>query len=878
MGLKDFLKELTSRTPEKSTSELIGEKIPVERNKEFQNLLDQIYDRFTRQDDPYWKEVRFSELPEFKSLKKEDDKYKIQFIYYLIINIEAEKQAPAKKGITHSMSFPQHHLKIRLLEQLFKTKTDFGEKDLKKLLTHFCLSIRETRPDLTVWPLGYLVMQVTKRAERTKLSALFQAFLKGLINGPEFEYRRVNWGPEMPKLKRKLMKLLPAEQGAEPVAPVYRLSEHDNFGHHVNQVLEAMSREEALPWHEFFYHAVKASGGKPAQDYAEVSQSIIQKIGQIRFKAVVNDTIATVIGMEVKEFAETLNNRSGEYIYRKQILLHDKNATVLKGMVWSMVHFHDTKTLTNLAGLTERCFKKIPGVGPAAAGVGNAAIYVLAHSKGLEGISHLSRLKLKISQNNTRKLIQKYLEEASAKRGISAQEIEEMSIPDFGLTAGQKEVSFADYTLRIAMAGVGKTQMTWLKPDGKVQKTPPAFIRENKKLSDLLRKLKAELRQIQKYSTAQRDRIDRSFILDRSMSYEHFVKYYHHHGLVSAISRRLLWNFKTENQIYAGIWHNDQWEDLDGNQISILPEATEVNLWHPIDSATEVVLAWRDKLDSLSWQQPIKQVYREIYLLTDAEVNTVVYSNRMAAHILKQHQFKALSAIRNWNYQLLGCYDDGREGEVCRLSLPHWGINVEYWINEVYMEDAFNDAGIWDCVATDQLRFMNQSDQAIPLIDVPKIVFSEAMRDADLFVGVASVGNDPAWVDSGGNVTRQHNDYWQSYSFGDLNKMAKTRKEVLERLVPRLKIRDVVRIDGKFLRVRGMVREYKIHIGSTNILMEPNDQYLCIVPARGKGMDTGNLFIPFEGDRGLSLVLSKAMLLAADDKITDSTILSQIRR
>ena len=36
------------------------------------------------------------------------------------------------------------------------------------------------------------------------------------------------------------------------------------------------------------------------------------------------------------------------------------------------------------------------------------------------------------------------------------------------------------------------------------------------------------------------------------------------------------------------------------------------------------------------------------------------------------------------------------------------------------------------------------------------------------------------------------------------------------------------------------------------------------------------LFLPFEGDRVLSVILSKAFLLAADDKITDATILRQL--
>ena len=138
------------------------------------------------------------------------------------------------------------------------------------------------------------------------------------------------------------------------------------------------------------------------------------------------------------------------------------------------------------------------------------------------------------------------------------------------------------------------------------------------------------------------------------------------------------------------------------------------------------------------------------------------------------------------------------------------------------------------------------------------------------------MGNDPTWQDNGGSP--RYFSYWQSYSFGDLSEVAKTRKAVLETLLPRLKVGKAAHIDGNFLVVQGKLRTYKIHIGSTNILMLPDDQYLCIVPDRSKKSVTDKLFIPFEGDNALSVVLSKAMLLADDDKITDSTITSQILR
>ncbi|MFE7097570.1 DUF7737 domain-containing protein, partial [Streptomyces erythrochromogenes] len=118
-------------------------------------------------------------------------------------------------------------------------------------------------------------------------------------------------------------------------------------------------------------------------------------------------------------------------------------------------------------------------------------------------------------------------------------------------------------------------------------------------------------------------------------------------------------------------------------------------------------------------------------------------------------------------------------------------------------------------------------------------------------------------------------DYWTSYGFGELGASAETRRALLERLVPRLAVADRCTVEGRFLHVRGELHTYKIHLGSGNILMSPNDQYLCIVPKTEACPDTG--YLPYEGDRTLAVILSKALLLADDTSITDPTITSQIR-
>lgn len=98
---------------------------------------------------------------------------------------------------------------------------------------------------------------------------------------------------------------------------------------------------------------------------------------------------------------------------------------------------------------------------------------------------------------------------------------------------------------------------------------------------------------------------------------------------------------------------------------------------------------------------------------------------------------------------------------------------------------------------------------------------------------------------------------------------------MLERLLPALDVADRLEIGERFLRVRGTLRTYKIHLGSGNILMEPDDAHLCIVTARSPEA-ARQLPLPFEGDYMLAIIVSKALLLAKDEEITDPTITSQI--
>src|SRR5439155_20350523 len=114
--------------------------------------------------------------------------------------------------------------------------------------------------------------------------------------------------------------------------------------------------------------------------------------------------------------------------------------------------------------------------------------------------------------------------------------------------------------------------------------------------------------------------------------------------------------------------------------------------------------------------------------LTDAERNTRTYSNRFAAHILRQHQFKALCEQRGWKSQFLGSWDSGDATPT--RDLPGWGFLAEFWVDTA--GDECVPSGVALHVSTDQVRFLATDEHVADLTNVPAFVFSEVMRDVDL--------------------------------------------------------------------------------------------------------------------------------------------------
>jgi len=432
---------------------------------------------------------------------------------------------------------------------------------------------------------------------------------------------------------------------------------------------------------------------------------------------------------------------------------------------------------------------------------------------------------------------------------------------------GESRIKLGDFTACVTMQG-GRLSVVWTDEDGRpVDLVSPTSTRRAGP-----RSITGEVRRL---AGASRESIEGLYLRRRPIPYGQWRERYLDHPLTGPVAGKLIWTFggtaiseEAAEQGTSAIYGDGRLIGIDGRAIDDPDPGDPVRLWHPINASVRDVLSWRGFLEALGITQPFKQTYREIYVLTDAERATNVYSNRFAAHFLDQRQFVAISKTRRWTRHVAGI-----EGYFAGITkyLRDWRLQAEYVV-ESAQNSGVKDAAQY--VGTGHTRFFRPGRSSTPLETIPPVVFSEVMRDIDLFVGLASIGNDPTWIDN-------HRDgvasaYWGNVAFGELGAMASTRKAVLAGLLPKLKIADRCRIEGKYLCVRGKLMSYQIHLGSTNVRTAPGGQFLCIVPGQMDGV--GKLFLPFEGDPTLSAILSKAFMLAEDDKIRDDVILNQFLR
>ncbi|WP_074316435.1 DUF4132 domain-containing protein [Singulisphaera sp. GP187] len=507
--------------------------------------------------------------------------------------------------------------------------------------------------------------------------------------------------------------------------------------------------------------------GKTTEKWLAAARELVERIGPDAFRRAVLRWFPLV---DRPRTAPHPNQNSWDPDWTNLILPGHIN--VLRGLVFLCAGLDDREVARALAKLAISSYRKLPGVGPRLVSLGNACVSVLGTLPGIEAVGQLAMLKTRVKFGTALKEIEKAFDAAAKRENLPREEIGELGVPTYGMEdVGRRVEIFGEYRAEMAADAHGDGfSIHWSKADSSPLKSVPASVKKDH--AEEWKELQATAKDAGMMLTSRRDALDASYLARKTWSLDDWRERYLDHPLVGVVARRLIWTFTDGKTSQDGLFHNGRLVDRDGQALKPPGGSTTVGLWHPIGRPVDEVLAWRDRLERLGVRQPFKQAHREVYLLADAERRTGSYSNRFAAHLLKQHQFHAHCAARGWKNRLRLGVDDSFPPATRPLS--EWGLRAEFWVEGV--GDEFTESSAYLYLTTDQVRFYptdaaqakahasgggyqfwNGEDRPTPLEEVPPLAFSEVMRDVDLFVGVASVGNDPSWADGGAGG--QHRDY-----------------------------------------------------------------------------------------------------------------------
>ena len=626
-------------------------------------------------------------------------------------------------------------------------------------------------------------------------------------------------------------------------------------------------------WFEFIVSARAVNSNKPTKKLIIAFEQLLDAIGKEKY---LNSVLQWVDQFKNKRLVPLGEYLEGEWYTPKE------NANLAKWLMHFCAQFNDREIAKALRDAAIVMYKKIPDFGSRNTRIANAAVQALSDMDLGIGAKEIVILRSSIKYSVARKNIDKFFDALAEKHQMNTEELESMGVPDLGMSSlGYLEKEIGEYTGVLTVAGLTKVDLVWKKGDDKEQKSVPAAIKD--KYKDEIKELKDIQKDIKKVLSGQVESLQALYLRSPKrvqIEFGEFNENYLNHPILGLICRDLIWEFISKSgKSKLAIFSDGKIVDVNCNPICN-EDIESVQLWHPIASKSEEVAQWQSYILENEISQPFKQAFREIYRLPEDNKEQKQVDD-FAGHMLFPNVLHAVATGKKWKQIRGGAWDGGSEIEATKIYKDH--SIMAYFDIEPDEEAGPELSGMHYVVRSEKLSFKEPNSdidykdyseqdkyylgETILLSKVPPIIYSETMRDIDIFVSSANVFHQKNWDNP--NSRNQ----WIKECFGALTESGLIRKQVLSELAPKLAIHNKLKIDDRFLFVEGKLKTYKIHIGSACILMEPDDKYLCIVKSQNK---TKKMFLPFEGDGILSEVLSKAMLLAADDKIKDETISSQI--
>jgi hypothetical protein len=180
------------------------------------------------------------------------------------------------------------------------------------------------------------------------------------------------------------------------------------------------------------------------------------------------------------------------------------------------------------------CLQKVRVLGAVSQTVGFACVQALGAMECAEAISQLRRLRAKVKYSVARRLIEKSLQEAAERSGLTVDELEDISVGSYELDAqGVAEIVIEDTEATVRVGEDGRVALFWHNAEGKMAKSAPSHIR--KAFPQKVRSVASLVNELEQAYLAQRTRLESSFFWPRGVPMTHWRQHFIEHSLLGLL-------------------------------------------------------------------------------------------------------------------------------------------------------------------------------------------------------------------------------------------------------------------------------------------------------------------------------------------------------
>jgi len=524
------------------------------------------------------------------------------------------------------------------------------------------------------------------------------------------------------------------------------LNKEDVWGDKVTEFFDYADEKEQLLWSYLFEIIIEVT----PRSYKKQILPILEKIGKKSFRKTVHSRLELIILTPPK--TAFYKDESG-LEHERNYILEYPNETIFARLIRALPFVADQNSIDLLSELAVEAGKnrqaktdKITGI--ASYKLSEQAIFALAdiemNEKNVSPISALLSVQIQLQSLSLKKLIEKKLTQIAKKQKVEVIELLENHLPDYGLENGFLEGEIQSrvnpekiYAYQMQVVE-NKVKLTWFDTNGKELKTVPAALK--RELPHKIEKLKNTATEAQKTLTLQRERLEKTYLTQKTFSYSHWQNAYANHGLLGTVVENLIWQVENGKE-WKTVWSSfGRFVDANKNPIEV-NDNDLIRVLHPVLLDNEKLEYWQDFIKQKDLKQPFQQVFRKTFerIIDKKEENEIEESSRFEGIILEQKKLRMFAKIQGWNYKWLTYPKVNRSFITFQFdykiseSEKTTKLEVEFWVEALPSQP--------QNVKTSVVR-LHQKAQPLSFEILDKVTFSEIFRAIERIITVSSVNFD----------------------------------------------------------------------------------------------------------------------------------------